>query len=166
NAVIGMTELVLDTPLTAEQRECLEMVKKSADALLGVINDVLDFSKIEAGKLDLDEIDFDVRACLGDALDTLALRADQKGIELACHIAPDVTWTLAGDPNRLRQVVVNLVGNALKFTERGEVVVDVTAGERDGDDICLHCSVADTGIGIPADKRQLIFEAFAQADGS
>jgi PAS domain S-box-containing protein len=181
NAIIGMTELVLDTELTVEQRDCLEMVKKSADALLTVINDILDFSKIEAGKLDLDQVDFDLRDCLGDALDTLALRADQKGVELACHIAADIPETLVGDPVRLRQVVVNLVGNALKFTERGEVVVQVKGQEGqkglEGQKVLgpsgpwasfvdLHFTVADTGIGIPPDKIGLIFEAFAQADSS
>jgi two-component system, sensor histidine kinase and response regulator len=183
NAIIGMTELLLDTPLNVEQRDYLDTVKKSADALLSVINDILDFSKIEAGKLDLDYSPFDIRESLGDMLNTLALRAHQKGLELACHIAPDVPETVIGDPLRLRQIFLNLVGNAIKFTERGEVVVDVNKmqnaecrmqNERPDDDssllhsaFCiLHFSVRDTGIGIPLEKQAMIFEAFAQADGS
>ncbi len=184
NAIIGLTELLLDTPLNAEQRDYLETVKKSADSLLSVINDILDFSKIEAGKLELDYSPFDVRDNLGDSLNTLALRAHQKGLELACHIAPEVPETVIGDPVRLRQILINLVGNAIKFTERGEVVVDVqTDGERPAsagsselyqpadagrspDSCYLHFTVRDTGIGIPADKQGMIFDAFAQADGS
>ncbi len=126
NGVIGMTELVLDTTLTAEQRDYLDIVKNSADALLTVINDILDFSKIEAGKLELDAIDFSLRETLGDTLHLLAFRAAQKGLELAGHVAPDVPDELVGDPGRLRQVIINLVGNALKFTERGEVIVSVS----------------------------------------
>jgi signal transduction histidine kinase/DNA-binding response OmpR family regulator/HPt (histidine-containing phosphotransfer) domain-containing protein len=173
NAIMGMTELVLDMELDDEQRESMEMVKKSADALLAVINDILDFSKIEAGKLDLDRVPFSLRDTLGDTLSTLALRAYQKGLELACSISPDVPDGLVGDPGRLRQIVVNLVGNALKFTEKGEVVVSVDAGS--GNSLaadcpqpaaCLHFSVRDTGIGIPPEKRQAIFAAFTQADSS
>jgi two-component system sensor histidine kinase/response regulator len=178
NAVIGMTELLLDTPLNLEQRDYLETVKKSADALLSIINDILDFSKIEAGKLELDYAPFHLRDDLDEVMNTLALRAHQKGLELACHIAPDVPERVIGDPVRLRQILINLVGNAIKFTERGEVVVDVTLsraaalpyGLRQNEDYaevcCLHFAVRDTGIGIPADKQALIFEAFAQADGS
>jgi two-component system, sensor histidine kinase and response regulator len=180
NAIIGLTELLLDTSLNTEQRDYLETVKKSADALLSVINDILDFSKIEAGKLELEYSPFDVRESLGDTLNTLALRAHQKGLELACHIAPDVPETVIGDPVRLRQILINLVGNAIKFTERGEVVVDVqmpdaqragsvsdgTSAYASGSSCALHFSVRDTGIGIPADKQVMIFDAFAQADGS
>jgi two-component system sensor histidine kinase/response regulator len=247
HAIFGMTELLLDTPLSGEQRDYLETVKKSADALLAVINDILDFSKIEAGKLELESVPFDLRDTLEDALGTLALRAHQKGLELACHIAPEVPRTLVGDPSRLRQVLVNLVGNAIKFTEHGEVVVDVreddfTAenaesaekesrenrpfgaspgdaapggllspspptplprgergermeasprgerGERQhpapptslssssalsavsavkSESACrLRFAVRDTGIGIAEDKQRMIFEAFAQVDGS
>ena len=182
NAIIGMTELVLDTELTDEQRESMEMVKKSADALLAVINDILDFSKIEAGKLDLDHVPFGLRDTLGDTLSTLALRAYQKGLELACSVSPDVPDSLVGDPGRLRQIVVNLVGNALKFTERGEVVVTVEKSQvsdcklqienrRQADNlqsaICnLQFSVRDTGIGIPPEKQRSIFAAFTQADSS
>jgi two-component system sensor histidine kinase/response regulator len=173
NAIIGMTELVLDTPLTPEQRDNLEVVRKSADALLGVINDILDFSKIEAGKIDLDARPFHLRDCLGDTLDTLALQAHQKGLELACDIAADVPDGLVGDAGRLRQIVVNLVGNALKFTEHGEVVVSVhgppVAAEPTGGpstEVVLHFTVRDTGIGIPADKRGLLFNPFSQVDSS
>jgi two-component system sensor histidine kinase/response regulator len=167
NAIIGMTDLVLDTELTGEQAEYLELVRKSADALLTLINDILDFSKIEAGRLDLDLVDFCLRDSLGDALTTLALRASQKGLELACHIAPEVPDALRGDPGRLRQIIVNLVGNAIKFTAQGEVVVSVGTGGPPGPaGTELHFSVRDTGIGIPADKQKVIFEAFAQADSS
>jgi two-component system, sensor histidine kinase and response regulator len=177
NGIIGMTELALDTRLTAEQREYLTLVKASADALLTILNDILDFSKIEAGKLELEPIPFALREHLGTTLKTLGLRARQKGLELACHVHPEVPDTLIGDPGRLRQIVVNLVGNAIKFTEQGEVVVEVqrdqgtvsqepspeTGGE---ETILLHISVRDTGIGIPAAKQRLIFEPFTQADGS
>jgi two-component system, sensor histidine kinase and response regulator len=166
NAIIGMTELLLDTPQSAEQRDYLETVKKSADALLSVINDILDFSKIEAGKLELEHAPFDLRDSLGDMLNTLALRAHQKGLELACHIAPEVPETVVGDSQRLRQVLINLVGNAIKFTECGEVIVDVALEGGDDVEARLHFRVRDTGIGIPADKQSLIFEAFAQVDGS
>src|SRR5262249_739639 len=150
--------------LGAEQRESLTIVKTSAEALLGVINDILDFSKIEAGKLDLEVVPFSLRDCLGDALVALALRAHQQGLELACDVAPDVPDGLAGDPGRLRQVIVNLVGNALKFTEHGEVVVEARLESRTDDHACLRFAVRDTGIGIPPEKQGRIFEAFAQAD--
>jgi PAS domain S-box-containing protein len=171
-AVIGMTELVLDTPLTAEQRDYLEIVRKSADALLGVINDILDFSKIEAEKMDLDRMSFHLRELLGDALSTLALRAHQKGLELAGRIAPDVPDAVVGDPNRLRQVIVNLVGNAVKFTQKGEIVVDVSllpcplssARDKGPETVMLHFAVRDTGIGIPPDKQRMIFDPFSQVD--
>ncbi len=181
NGIIGLTELLLGTPLTAEQTECLELVRKSSDALLTLINDILDFSKIEAGKLELDRVDFLLRDSLGDALNTLALRAAQRGLELAYHVAPDVPDALQGDPGRLRQVLVNLAGNAIKFTERGEVVVDVAASrgrqppdspENPGADapgspeVLLRFSVRDTGIGIPPQKQATIFDSFSQADGS
>ena len=166
NGIIGMTELALDTKLTSEQKEYLNTVRLSAETLLDLINDILDFSKIEAGKLDLDPIDFSLRDHLGDTLKTLAVRAHQKGLELAAHILPDVPDELVGDPIRLRQIVVNLVGNAIKFTEQGEVVVRVELAEKQGENIQLHFAVRDTGIGIPADKQEIIFEAFSQADGS
>ncbi len=166
NGIIGMTELALDTSLTHEQREFLEMVKKSADSLLEVINDILDFSKIEAGKLELDPIEFNLRENLGDTMKSLALRAHKKKLELAFHVRPDVPDLLVGDPGRLRQVLVNLVGNAIKFTEEGEVVLNVKPrGPRNGS-IELHFAVYDTGIGIPEDKLNTIFDAFSQADSS
>jgi PAS domain S-box-containing protein len=166
NGVIGMTELVMDTELTPEQREYLGMVKASADSLLAVINDILDFSKIEAGRLDFEAIDFNLRDSLSDTIKALGLRAHQKGLELACQIPPDVPDCVVGDPARLRQVVVNLVGNAIKFTEQGEVVVRVERESQTGDQVCLHLAVTDTGVGIPADQQQAIFQAFTQVDGS
>jgi PAS domain S-box-containing protein len=166
NGILGMTELALDTDLASHQREYLDLVKSSAQSLLTVLNDILDFSKIEAGKLDLDTIDFGLRDCVGDTMKILSLRAHEKGLELACHIAPDTPDLLIGDPLRLRQILMNLVGNALKFTERGEIVVDVGVAEESADAVCLHLAVRDTGIGIPAEKLPLIFEAFTQADGS
>ena len=167
NGILGMTELALDTDLTGQQREYLGLVKSSADALLTVINDILDFSKIEAGKLDLDPTPFALRDCVDETLKTLALRAHGKGLELSGRIAPDLPDDVIGDSGRLRQILVNLVGNALKFTERGEVVVSVEAdaGET-AEDVALHLSVRDTGIGIPKDKLKAIFEPFEQADGS
>lgn len=165
NGIIGMTELALDTPLSSEQREYLQMVKASADALLAVINDILDFSKIEARKLQLETIDFCLRDLLGDTMKALALRAEQKGLELALHVAPDVPDALLGDPGRLRQVIINLIGNAFKFTEQGEVVVDVQVADATSKGH-LQFSVRDTGIGIPAEKQALIFEAFTQGDSS
>jgi two-component system sensor histidine kinase/response regulator len=166
NGIIGMTELTLGTDLTAEQKEYLAAVKTSADALLTVINDILDFSKIEAGRLQLDPAEFDLRDALGDALGVLALRAQQKGLELAYQVAPDAPERLVADSGRLRQVVINLVGNAIKFTDRGEVVVRVKAEGKPAAQVSLHFSVTDTGIGIPVEKQLLIFEAFQQADTS
>ena len=166
NGVIGMTELLRESELTAEQREYLEMVHTSGESLLAVINDILDFSKIEAGRLDLDPIGFRLRDSLGETMKGLALRAQSKSLELACHIAADVPDAVIGDPSRLRQVLVNLVGNAIKFTEQGEVVVQV-ARESTWEGGCeLHFSVQDTGIGIPRNKLTTVFEAFTQADGS
>ncbi len=166
NGVIGMTELALDTELSAEQRGYLDDVKSSATALLKVINDILDFSKIEAGKLDLDPIEFDLRALLGTTLKPLGIKAMEKGLDLTCDVAPEVPAALIGDPARLRQVVVNLVGNALKFTEKGRIQVTVVRAEQVGQSIRLHFSVKDTGIGVATKKQKLIFEAFSQADGS
>ncbi len=166
NAILGMTELALDTDLAPEQRRYLEMVKSSADSLLGVINDILDFSKIEAGKLDLEAIPFSLPDRLGDVAKALALRAHHKGLELACHVGPDVPDGLVGDPGRLGQVVTNLVGNAIKFTEQGEVVARVEVTERTEEQVCLHFAVCDSGIGIPAEKLGAIFTPFEQADNS
>jgi two-component system sensor histidine kinase/response regulator len=166
NGIIGMTELVLDTPLSPDQREYLKLVKESADSLLNVINDILDFSKVEAGKLDLEQIPFALRDNLGDAMKSLAFRAHTKGLELACHVATDVPDYVSGDPSRLRQVLNNLVGNAIKFTDQGEVVVDVQVDEQADGQVVLHFCIADTGIGVPLEKQALIFEAFEQADSS
>ena len=166
NGVIGMTELVLETDLTPDQRDYLSTVKTSAEGLLTVINDVLDFSKIEAGRLELDPIGFDVRATLEEAVRALALRAHEKALELVCEIQPDVPDFIVGDPMRVRQVVVNLLGNAIKFTDRGEVALNVRLQSRQGEQVDLHFTVRDTGIGIPVEKQHLIFEAFSQADGS
>jgi PAS domain S-box-containing protein len=166
NAVIGMTELVLNSQLTHQQREFLTTVRDSGEALLSVINDVLDFSKIEAGKLHLDSRPFDLWESLGDTMKSFALRAHQQQLELAYWVHPDVPRRLQGDYGRLRQVVVNLVGNAIKFTERGEVVVEVSRQSLSATDTVLHVCVRDTGIGIPADKRAAIFEMFEQADAS
>jgi PAS domain S-box-containing protein len=168
NGILGMTELALETELTAEQGDYLGTVKASAEALLLVINDLLDLSKIEAGKLDLEPVAFDLDEDLAGTLEALALAAHQKGLELACRIAPGVPDNLVGDPIRLRQVVTNLVGNAIKFTERGEVVLSagVESGRTSAGEVHLHFRVLDTGIGIPAADRGRIFEAFAQADAS
>jgi len=166
NGVLGMTELALATDLTPRQREYLDFVKSSADSLLTVIDDILDFSKIEAGKLDLDPIPFAIHDVVTHTLRVLARKAHDQGLELACRIDPRVPKSVVGDPGRLRQVLLNLIGNAIKFTERGEVVVTVEPGtEEDGPDR-LRFTVADTGIGIPAEKRTSIFNAFEQADGS
>ncbi|HET6842355.1 MAG TPA: response regulator [Candidatus Angelobacter sp.] len=174
NGILGLTELILDTPLTPEQRSDLGMVKVSADSLLTVINDVLDFSKIEAGKLEFEKISFDLRQTLGEALKPLAFRAGKKNLELVYEVGSRVPQTVVGDPVRLVQVLANLIGNAIKFTERGEIVVRVNqqANDQQGSEIpdhntvCLHISVADTGIGIPADKQKSIFESFTQAEDS
>ncbi|MHB8970830.1 MAG: response regulator [Pirellulaceae bacterium] len=166
NAILGMTELVLGTDLAASQREYLKVVHEAGDSLMTVINDILDFSKIEAGKLDLESIIFSLRERVGDVLKSLALRAHGKGLELACHIRPAVPDALLGDPARLSQIVTNLVGNAIKFTEQGEVVVEVTCDAQATDEVVLHFTVSDTGIGIPAEKLGQIFEAFTQADAS
>jgi PAS domain S-box-containing protein len=166
NGVVGMTDLALGTDLDSEQREYLDTVKLSADALLTVINDILDFSKIEAGKIDLEVIDFNVRDHLEATLKTLAFRGDEKGLELMCEVAPEVPEMVRGDSNRLRQIVVNLVGNAIKFTDEGEVALKVRVDSEEGSERILHFTVSDTGAGIPPEKLKLIFEPFSQADTS
>jgi len=166
NAVIGMTELVLKSPLSGQQREFLQTVRDSGEALLSVINDILDFSKIEAGKLALDCSTFDLRESLGDTMKSFAIRAHQQGLELACLIHPEVPHMVVGDYSRLRQIVVNLVGNAVKFTEAGEVSLEVMQEFRGEEEVELHFVVADTGIGIPAEKQSSVFEMFEQADTS
>ncbi|MBW1705311.1 MAG: response regulator [Deltaproteobacteria bacterium] len=166
NGIIGMTDLALSTDLTKEQREYLDMVKMSADSLLALLNNILDLSKIEAHHMELEEIDFDLRTALENASDALAVKAHEKGLELACHIKPDVPTALVGDPVRLRQIAVNLGGNAIKFTEKGEVVIRVEIEKEEDSSVVLHFMVSDTGIGIPPDKAEKIFEEFAQADGS
>jgi PAS domain S-box-containing protein len=166
NAIMGMTDLVLDTELSPGQREDLNTVKASANSLLRVINDILDFSKIEARKLDLERIEFNLRACVEATSKSMNLRATEKNLELICHCAPEVPAMVLGDPGRLRQIVVNLVGNAIKFTKQGEVVVRVEKLSGTADEVTLHFSIRDTGIGIPPEKQKTIFQAFAQADTS
>ncbi|MGC9029737.1 MAG: PAS domain S-box protein [Desulfomonilaceae bacterium] len=166
NGIMGMTELALNTELTEEQHEYLSAVKSSAESLLSLINDILDFSKIEAGKLEIVPINFALRYCIDTTLKSLAVTAQNKGLELACHIPLDVPDALVGDPGRLRQVLINLVGNAIKFTSIGEVVVRVALLEAQEDEALLEFSVSDTGIGIPPEKQRKIFEAFEQVDGS
>src|SRR6266404_2789573 len=166
NGILGMTELLLDSEMTSEQREQLGLVRLSAESLLSIINDILDFSKIEAGKLEMEAIPFDLRESLGEAMQSLSVRAHQKGLELIYDVKPDVPEALIGDPGRLRQVIVNLVGNAIKFTEKGEVFIEVEKKSDEDSFASLHISVTDTGVGIPADKLKGIFDPFSQADGS
>jgi len=166
NAIIGMTDLALQTKLNLQQREYIQTARESAEALLTIINDILDVSKIEARRLTLDRVPFVVRDTIEDSVKLFAPRADQKGLELSCRIAPDVPAAVIGDPGRLRQIVLNLVSNAVKFTDTGEVGVEVVVAERSADDVMLRCTVRDTGIGIPEDKRWEIFGAFVQADAS
>jgi len=161
-----MTDLVLDTTLTPEQREYLEMVKLSSDSLLGLLNGILDFSKVEAGKLELENIEFLLSERLFQTLKIMQFRAEEKGLELSWHSDVGVPEHLIGDPARLRQVLINLVGNAIKFTERGEITVQVQARKLTQETAELHFRVQDNGIGIPSDKHQIIFDAFTQADSS
>ena len=166
NGIIGMTDLVLDSELTPDQRDSLATVRTSADALLLILNDILDFSKIESRKLELETVSFSPRSSIVDVLKPLALRADQKGLELICDIDPSVPAGVMGDPTRIQQVLTNLVGNALKFTERGHVLIAVRQDSGTESSTTLHFSVTDTGIGIPPEQHAAIFEAFRQADGS
>ena len=166
NGVLGVTDLLLDTELNAEQREYAGLVKSSADSLLTVINDILDFSKIDAGKLELESIEFNLRDGIAASIKMLALRAQQKGLKLTCDIHPEVPERVAGDVSRLRQIIVNLIGNAIKFTECGEVGLSIGVDSRTPAELLLHFVVADTGVGIALEKQKLIFDAFSQADGS
>ena len=166
NGVLGMIDLLLDTGLNPEQLDYASLVKSSADSLLTVINDILDFSKIEAGKLELESLEFNLRDSMMPTIKTLALRAHQKGLELTCDIRPEVPEVVVADPSRLRQIIVNLIGNAIKFTQRGEVGLKVALDSKTQDQVRLHFVVQDTGIGIAPQKQKLIFEAFSQADGS
>ena len=167
NGIIGMTDLVLETDLTADQRLYLQMVKNSAARLLKVINDILDFSKVEAGKLRLDPIDFDLHEALENIIHMLTLRANQKNIQLFCEIDPALPRNVHGDSNRLTQVIINLTNNAIKFTDQGSVRLQATSiPQRNDTDLHIKFSIIDTGIGIPVNKQQTIFEAFCQADSS
>jgi CheY-like chemotaxis protein len=167
-AILGMTDLVLDTPLTDDQRQCLETAKSAADSLLGLVNDLLDFEKVEAGKLELVPADFSLRPMMADALRALTMRAREKRLELVCNVEPDVPDALVGDAGRLRQVLLNLIGNAIKFTKHGEVAVrvGVAVGQAPEGEVVLGFAVSDTGIGIPLDGQERIFRAFEQADSS
>jgi signal transduction histidine kinase len=166
NGIIGMTDLLLDSDLSEEQKDDLEMVRVSAEALMMVINDILDFSKIEAGRLELESIDFDPHETIRETIRTMSFRARQKNLELIDSINEGVPTLVTGDPGRLRQVLLNLIGNAIKFTDRGKVVVAVQQEQETDADAILHFSVLDTGVGIPIEKHRDIFEAFAQADVS
>jgi len=166
NGIIGMTDLLFDTELTAEQAEYLQIVKSSADSLLTIVNDILDFSKIEAGKLQMDVMTFDLRKSLEEVMKVLAIKAHGKGLELPLKVHPRVPTLVVGDPPRLQQILINLVGNAVKFTASGEIVVEVRKEAECNNCAILHFSVRDTGIGIPLEKQRLIFEAFSQADSS
>ena len=166
NGVIGMTDIVLDTDLTSDQRDCLETIKLSADSLLAVVNDILDFSKIEAGKITLEAIDFDLRDCVQDVLAMFALQASEKGLELLCDIVPTLPEMVRGDSGRLRQIIQNLVSNAIKFTDSGEVALKAELESKEQNQLTIRFTVSDTGIGIPAQQQESIFSPFTQADSS
>jgi CheY-like chemotaxis protein/nitrogen-specific signal transduction histidine kinase len=166
NGVLGVTDLLLDTALNVEQREYAGLVKSSADSLLSIINDILDFSKIEAGRLELESIEFNPRECMAESTKMLAVRARQNGLELTCDILPEVPERLVGDLNRLRQIIINLIGNAIKFTARGQVGLRISLDSGTPGEFQLHFVVTDTGVGIAEEKQKVIFAAFSQADGS
>jgi two-component system sensor histidine kinase/response regulator len=166
NGVLGMTDLLLDTRLDAEQRECASLVKSSANSLHIIINDILDFSKIEAGRMELEFFEFNLRDCISLIVRTLALRAQQTGLELACDIRPEVPEQVVGDLNRLRQIIFNLIGNSIKFTEHGRVGLSIALDSSTPEELRLHFVVSDTGVGIAPEKQKLIFIAFSQADSS
>jgi signal transduction histidine kinase/CheY-like chemotaxis protein len=166
NGILGMTDIVLETHLSPEQSECLQMTKSSAESLMTIINDILDFSKVDAGKLEMESIEFDLRETLGQSARSFARKATEKGVNLICDFRPEVPDFVAGDPTRLRQVIVNLLGNALKFTEKGEIVLQVQREPSASAQMLLHFSVRDTGVGIPKERQEIIFAPFAQADGS
>jgi two-component system, sensor histidine kinase and response regulator len=166
NGVVGMTEILLNTEMSPEQRTYADTIKSSALSLLTIINDILDFSKIEAGKLDLETIDFDLHETLEETFELPALKSHQKGLEFIWVVEPEVPAFLQGDPGRLRQVLTNLVGNANKFTEKGEIAIRITLEKEEGDRVTLRFSVRDTGVGIAADRLESLFDAFAQADTS
>ena len=166
NAIKGIAELIMDTELTAQQKNYLRLLKSSSDSLLSLINDILDFSKVEAGKLELEDLDFGLRDIVGDTLQGLAVRAFRKGVEIASRIAADVPDSLVGDANHFRQILINLVGNAIKFTESGEIVLNIEIASQTEAELLLKCSVRDTGTGIPEEKQESIYRAFEQADAS
>jgi len=166
NGILGMTELMLGSQLSTDQRESLEMIKSSGESLMAILNDILDFSKIEAGKLQLDPIPFDLKKTIADVMNMFIMQAKKKGIELSSWVAPEIPRVLQGDQGRLRQIIVNLIGNALKFTDRGQVKINVTVVSTEKDEIQLYFSVSDTGIGIPKEKQKILFQAFSQADAS
>ncbi|MBF0563739.1 MAG: response regulator [Nitrospirae bacterium] len=167
NGIIGMTELTLDTHLSGEQRKYLHMVKESANSLMSLLNSILDFSKIESGKLEIEKIDFNLRETIENAVETLFSQANKKGLDLLCYVSPDIPDTLVGDAVRLRQIVVNIIGNAIKFADKGEIVVEVVRyGTTSGDEATVNFSISDEGIGIPRDKIDKVFDSFTQVDGS
>jgi signal transduction histidine kinase len=166
NGIIGMTSLLLDTDLSEEQLLFINNAKTSADALLTLINDILDFSKIEAGKLDMEDLDFELSAFMDDFAQMMALKAHEKDLELICGVSADVPGLLQGDPGRLRQILTNLAGNAIKFTKAGEVVIQAHLKHETKDDVLIYFSVKDTGVGIAPDQQDHLFEQFTQVDTS
>ena len=166
NAIVGMADLLWDTQLTPDQRKYLRIFRRAGSSLLQLINDILDLSKVEAGHIELESIEFDLGDLIEKAIEILAMRANEKGLELACHLAPDVPCALTGDPNRLHQILVNLISNAIKFTDKGSVILEVTNDAAQGRPGAIHFIVRDTGMGIAQDKLSSIFEPFTQADAS